>query len=90
MRWQGALRKIRFAKQHENQKRYMKTYHAWVERNMKKEMDAIIFEEGRNLLQRGSLGSDPYDISDLVGLYQDNLESISALNERVRGLSNVL
>jgi hypothetical protein len=53
-------------------------------------MDSIIYEEGKNLFQRANVGSDPYDVADLVELYQSNLESITALNQRVQGLSNVL
>ena len=74
------MRKIRFAKQHENQKRYMATYYTWIEKNLKREMDSIIYEEGKNLFQRAKVGSDPYDVADLVELYQSNLESITALN----------
>lgn len=62
----------------------------WIEKSLKREMDAIIYEEGKNLFQRAKMGSDPYDVSDLVELYQSNLESITALNQRVQGLSNVL
>ena len=68
----------------------MKTYYNWIEKNLKREMDSIIYEEGKNLFQRANVGPDPYDVADLVELYQSNLESITALNQRVQGLSNVL